>query len=453
MIKVEHQKKNVIQSLSHVFKNCLENREMLESIGVQARRYSRRFADEAYLTARYQDIVNQALETRKRLLIVATFNPFNGNGMSTSLLALTDELRSQGWALDFLYYALDCTEDCHVYAMRRYFDRVRVVWPECFQPDLLADGISLKSVDEWCPEDFMSAVREETARRDYDCALANHIWTSLALTALPDTTRKILHTHDNFANRAELFRKQGLNPQEAWFSVSETEHDRGLQRADVILAVQAQEAEYFQSRVPDKPVLLLSIPLKLNFLPSRGELRNIGWVASDNPNNRASLDQIICAWKAGSLAAKGLSLSIAGKISKYCKSNLGENIVNYGPVEDLQKFYEAIDLSINPDQGGTGIKIKSLESLSFGRPLVCTANAAKGLDSNLLHHQARDAAEIMDLISKLSQNPKEMNILISKCRELFLAYRRRYDLSEVFNLNQRLDATEVQDYAQRSSSH
>ena len=435
VIKIECQKKNFIQNLSRVFKNCMENREMIESVGEQAGRFSHRLAGEAYLSARYQEIVTRTMEPSKRLLVIATFNPCNGSGMSTSFFTLTDELKTQGWVLDFIYYALDYTKDSDIYSMRRYFDRVRVVWPECFQPDILADGISLRTVDEWCPEDFMAAVREEASRRNYTCALANHIWTSLALTALPATTRKILFTHDNFAERAELFIRQGLPAQDAWFSVSENEHDRGLRRADVIWAVQAQETEYFQSRVPDKTVLTISIPLKLNFLPARNELRDIGWLASDNPNNRDSLSQIISAWNAGGLAAKGLNLNIAGRITKHLNSKLGKNIVNYGIVDDIQKFYEKIDLNINPDNGGTGIKIKSLESLSFGRPLVCTANAAKGLDSDLRYHRAMDTAEIMDLISELSQNISEFGKLTSKCRELFLAYRKRHELSNFLTLD------------------
>jgi hypothetical protein len=35
---------------------------------------------------------------------------------------------------------------------------------------------------------------------------------------------------------------------------------------------------------------------------------------------------------------------------------------------------------INPALSGTGLKIKSVEALGFGRPLVCTAEGARGLD-------------------------------------------------------------------------
>jgi hypothetical protein len=50
-----------------------------------------------------------------------------------------------------------------------------------------------------------------------------------------------------------------------------------------------------------------------------------------------------------------------------------------GPVDSLADFYGEVDAVINPMLGGTGLKIKTLEALAFGRAFVGTASALDGI--------------------------------------------------------------------------
>ena len=54
-----------------------------------------------------------------------------------------------------------------------------------------------------------------------------------------------------------------------------------------------------------------------------------------------------------------------------------------GRVASLDGLYADTHLVINPMRTGTGLKIKCLEALSYGKPLVTTAVGAAGMESGV----------------------------------------------------------------------
>jgi glycosyltransferase involved in cell wall biosynthesis len=69
----------------------------------------------------------------------------------------------------------------------------------------------------------------------------------------------------------------------------------------------------------------------------------------------------------------------------------GPQIEFVGEVSDLGCFYEGIRVAISPTRFGSGVKIKSVEAVQYGVPLVCTSEAARGLPSPI-----RDAVWVAD---------------------------------------------------------
>ncbi|NRB47195.1 MAG: glycosyltransferase family 4 protein [Saprospiraceae bacterium] len=51
----------------------------------------------------------------------------------------------------------------------------------------------------------------------------------------------------------------------------------------------------------------------------------------------------------------------------------------HGYVPNLQSIFNDIDIMINPVQMGAGLKIKSVEAMANGLPLVTTTHSATGL--------------------------------------------------------------------------
>jgi glycosyltransferase involved in cell wall biosynthesis len=76
-----------------------------------------------------------------------------------------------------------------------------------------------------------------------------------------------------------------------------------------------------------------------------------------------------------------------------------------GPVENLREAYARANVVINPMVIGTGLKTKSVEALSFGRPLVTTSCGAEGLEAGageafLVADGAEEMARALALVLK-----------------------------------------------------
>lgn len=61
----------------------------------------------------------------------------------------------------------------------------------------------------------------------------------------------------------------------------------------------------------------------------------------------------------------------------------GDNVTFVGRIDDLNAFYGNIRVAISPVRFGAGVKLKSVEALQSGVPLVATREGAAGLDPAL----------------------------------------------------------------------
>ena len=84
-------------------------------------------------------------------------------------------------------------------------------------------------------------------------------------------------------------------------------------------------------------------------------------------------------------------------------------VVVHGRVDDLAAHYAAADLCINPVRHGGGLKIKTVEALAHGRPLVASLHGVRSLEV----HKGRaflvadDGAAFAAAIQHLVAHPDE----------------------------------------------
>ena len=71
-----------------------------------------------------------------------------------------------------------------------------------------------------------------------------------------------------------------------------------------------------------------------------------------------------------------------------------------GPVPDAEDFYRAVECVLNPMAGGTGLKIKTVEALAAGLPVLGTRDAFAGLPAN---HPGHGAADIVGLVALMRE--------------------------------------------------
>ncbi|WP_304622064.1 glycosyltransferase [Roseomonas cutis] len=249
------------------------------------------------------------------------------------------------------------------------------------------------ALDDWCPVETVEAVAALHRARRYDAVIASYTWLSAVLDAVPGALR-VLDTHDLLGGRREAALAAGLAP--SWFWTGEAEEARGLDRADLVLGIQPEEGALLRRRTR-RPVLVVGHAPRPRARPPGAAPFPFGLLASGNVWNRhavAALDRALAAHPRG----RGLPWLLGGAIRP--EGRLRSGVVATGPVAEAAEFHRLIGCAVNPMEGGTGLKIKTVEALCDGLPVIGTRHAFAGLSPDHPAQQAADAAEVADWMAE-----------------------------------------------------
>ena len=219
---------------------------------------------------------------------------------------------------------------------------------------------------------------------DADAVIVAYAINSYALTLCPEDTRRILDTHDVFADRHRAFREQGM-PGKYWISLKPEQELRAFRRADSVLAIQGEEAEEISHRLaseeaPDQP----DVAVVSHLLDTGNRLTDFRtddaalFVGSDNPANLQAVETFISETLPLIRRRRpDFRLHLAGSVCKKVADHPG--VARHGFVDDLSEAYLQAPISLNPMLVGTGINIKLLEAMATGVPIVSSQTGLRGL--------------------------------------------------------------------------
>ncbi len=216
--------------------------------------------------------------------------------------------------------------------------------------------------------------------------IAEYLWMAPALDVVPSDITRIVDTHDVMHVRGEVFRDQ---PEGAWVQCDRETEIALLLHADHAMAIQPREAELLREMLPSRRVL--HVPhVRAGAIEgaTRSDARRAGgpgaapivaFVGSRIQGNVTGMTEFIDrGWPIARAAHPRARLRIYGEICERLDAG-GEGIEKVGFVEDLSEVYEPATVIINPVRHGTGLKIKTVEALAFGRALVTTPCGGDGL--------------------------------------------------------------------------
>lgn len=308
-------------------------------------------------------------------------------------------LRRHG-PVELLYYAVDGLDDGIVDAMRQAWDLVHIVTPDPFRPQRRLP--SHWAIDEWVAPSLMQAARTLAAATEYDVVLVNYVWCSWVLTAFAGrATLRVLDTHDAFGDRHRRSRAAGMPAH--WFYTTPAEEAAGLDRADLVLAIQPEEGRQFAAMTRATVAVIEYAPPPA-FLAWRGDQPPlaVGYLGSGNPWNVETLRDFDRLLAARGVPADSLFLALGGVTRKATGLQVFQPA---GEVEAVADAYAALDIVVNPMRGGTGFKVKTVEALAHGRVVLSTRDGGLGLEAvhpDLLH---ADAAALADRLLDLLGDP------------------------------------------------
>lgn len=246
---------------------------------------------------------------------------------------------------------------------------------------LQLDAGYMLGLDEWYDERITPALRDLHAAHRFDAVLVEYVFMSKALQAFDSPCLRLLDTHDSFGMRHRHYLASGLTPQ--WYSTSLAGEEAGFRRADVVLAIEANEARAFTRRLAGSRTRVVQVGHLIDIgepaLPS--DAPNLLFIGSGNLLNvqgaRFFSEQVLPLIRS---ERPDVQLLLAGGVAAQVPD--GPGIVKLGFVPRLQQAFAQAMVFVNPVLAGTGVNIKLLDALAAGMPIVSTTSGARGLDEH-----------------------------------------------------------------------
>jgi len=202
------------------------------------------------------------------------------------------------------------------------------------------------------------------------------------------------------------------------------EEKKLLGMADGLLHISMQDKQYFTELLPQVShhYLPFTIPLpELN--ASIEKTFTIGFIGSLEwlPNGEGLRWFLSHCWPKIRQQHPDLHFRIAGKGMQVDDPSWKnkEGLVAEGEIPDASLFMQSIALLVVPLFSGSGIRIKTLEAMSLGTPVITTAKGAIGIEaiSQSGLFVANNEADFFSMISHLIANPKERQEAATIARE------------------------------------
>jgi hypothetical protein len=242
-----------------------------------------------------------------------------------------------------------------------------------------------------------------------DVVLLSRLQLDFLRLAVPPGVRLVMDTHDLVSDNAVSRQRLGIAVPEAL----DFERELGyLRNYDRVLLIQPDD-QVRVAAVLGERALCVPHPVVLPAQPVRPGSRVIGYGASQFVANQHGLRWFLDAvWP--QLGAARVSLEVAGHVASMLPRPPPDGIRVRGFVPRIDDLWAGLDIAINPVRWGSGLKIKTVEALAAGLPLVTTREGARGLED-----MAGDAFLMAD----------EPDDFASACRHLLDDYASRAALA------------------------
>ncbi len=185
-------------------------------------------------------------------------------------------------------------------------------------------------------------------------------------------------THDVLTRRDEILKAGALWDANAPISPPTGKEAELLRRADGLIAIQDCEAAFFRTMVPGMPVVTVPHPVSPDLLPLvAGIHHTLLFVGGSSLPNVDGLKWFLS--EVFPLVLKGcpdVVLEVAGAVAGSIPDH--DAVRKLGHVDDLRSVYARAQICVAPLRFGTGLKIKVVEAMGYGRPVIGTATAAEG---------------------------------------------------------------------------
>jgi len=253
------------------------------------------------------------------------------------------------------------------------------------QPDR-SRALRRRDLKQYENEFFRRYVHQVIRQVKPDAVIIEYITLAYTLEGIAKPPLTIIDTHDVMYLREQKFEAAGHRHR---LSITREEEAKVLSQFDVVVAIQKNEERVLRDMLPEKVKVITvghshevsSEPLDLK------AATGIGYIGSGGPANVEAITSFLKnVWPNLSREWKAAHpLLIAGSVVDELPESatspaLDPTVQLLGRIDDLDVFYRQCRVVINPVSFGAGLKIKNVEALCRGIPLLTTPVGAEGLE-------------------------------------------------------------------------
>lgn len=367
----------------------------------------------------------------KILIIADIVTPPIDMGNKRVIIDLENYLKSRGYEVHYLYIDLFWTSSNQTQMIEYWGGCFHCIHASVFRKlknslvrryKILLRNKGIRA-DDYYFNKIHRVVNELHSKYHYDCCIVNYFYLSKVLTHISYIPIRILLTHDVFSFR-------NINTGAKCCATTPHEEAKAIRRAPVILAIQKNDACFFHVLSPTSTIY--TTYNRYTYTPSAviGN-NNILFLSGSALFNLTGIRWFIEeVFPLILISYPSAKLIVGGKICELLTAYKDSSYIRLvGYVEDVQSFYEKGDIVINPTYLGSGLKIKTFESVSYDKVTIARTHSSDGIyDENTVPiYFSDDPQQWSKYISDMWQN---IDYIITKKRE-----NRNY----IESLNQYID--------------
>ena len=182
-----------------------------------------------------------------------------------------------------------------------------------------------------------------------------------------------------------------------------------LGAADVVLAIQREEADVVAAHQGADRVIVVPMAVKQVGAPQPGDGRTVMFVGSNTLPNVDAVEWLLAEiWPKVVKGCRRARLVVVGGVCQAVRSH-GSEVHFLGRVEDLGDLYRDAAVIVSPLRSGSGLKVKLVEALGHGKAMVGTSVTFQGVEhlAGTAALRTDDADTFANLILKLLDDENE----------------------------------------------
>jgi len=234
------------------------------------------------------------------------------------------------------------------------------------------------------PNEYVQRLSDFIKNKHFDFCIIEYIHNAYLLAALPEEVKTILDAHDIISERAASFKEFGYEN-----TLFELPTDLEIELFDVfdhLMLICEPDYQKLKDIFSEDKVLLCPHPSSLCRHEIRTSVKNIGFIGSEYLPNVDAVNFFIKKCWPAIARNHDVRFSVYGNVCSAIRQvDPEKNIHLAGYIANIVDVYNQLDIVVNPVRFGAGLKIKTIEALANGLPLVTSSHGARGLDTNGTH--------------------------------------------------------------------